>query len=279
MTIGPSNRVITILLPLFLSPLAACATARDSYVPPFARAPYEPISRETIVAIALREWRLFGSRTDAAPSANQDAPQEKPEREEGLWQRVGEYWWIGLDHPAAESRWTGKHDETGAVFPPDRDNEFPWSAAFVSYVMRIAGAGQRFPYAPDHAHYIDIAKNESLRPTSQWIISAERPDSYAPRDGDLVCEGREEASNLGFEDLPVGRYFPAHCDIVVDTSLPQEISLVGGNEQDAVMKRLVPVTAEGKLTSGGDYRWLVVLRLVGVPDKATSDLTTAPAGS
>jgi uncharacterized protein DUF2272 len=275
-TIGFPARFTQSLLLLFVLPLAACATARDSQVPPFARIPYEPISRQTIVAIALREWRLFGSRTEDTPLSNLDTQADKPERDEGLWQRIGEYWWLGLDHPALESKWTGKHDETGAVFPPDRDNEFPWSAAFVSYVMRIAGAGRRFPYAPDHAHYIDIAKQQSANPSSQWLISAERPDSYAPREGDLVCEGREEASNLGFDDLPVGHYFPSHCDIVVDTSVPQRISVVGGNEQDAVMKRAVPVAANGMLTSSADFKWLTVLRLVGVPDKASDDQTKLP---
>ena len=42
--------------------LAACAPAvpEDAHVPPFARVPYAPISRAAVVAIALREWRLFG---------------------------------------------------------------------------------------------------------------------------------------------------------------------------------------------------------------------------
>src|SRR5262249_48807486 len=117
--------------------LSACTTAPDAHVPPFARKPYEPISRDTIVAIALREWRLFGSPSDEVSSPS--ASTEKPERQPGIWQRIGEYWWLGLDAGAAESKWTGKHDENGAVFPPERDGDYPWSAAFVSYVMRIAG--------------------------------------------------------------------------------------------------------------------------------------------
>lgn len=245
--------------------------AADSHVPPFARVPYEPISRQAIAAIALREWRLFGSRTDdASPTTNGVLPL-KPERAEGLWQRVGEYWWIGLDHGSVEGKWTGKHDDTGAVFSPDRDGEFPWSAAFVSYVFRIAGAGRRFPYAPDHAHYIDIATREALRATGAWLITAERPEEYAPRIGDLICQGRDEATNLRFSDLPVGHYFPAHCSIVVDTSLPEEISVIGGNENDAVTIKHVPVTSDGRIAPSEVYHWLAVLRLKGVPDKNPAD--------
>jgi uncharacterized protein DUF2272 len=249
------------LLPV-VALLAACASIKpnDAQIPPFARVPYEPISRDAVVAIALREWRLFGSpMADDPQSQAAGGFHEKPERQQGLWQRVGEYWWLGVAGGTPESKWTGKHDEKGAVFPPDRDDAYPWSAAFVSYVMRIAGAGSRFPYAADHAHYIDIAKRQAQRGDSRWLITAERAEDYAPRLGDLVCRGRDEASNLTFDNLPAGRYFPAHCDFVVDSSASQQIAIVGGNDRDAVTMKRVPVTADGKLLA--PETWLVVLRL------------------
>ena len=43
----------------------------DAHVPPFAKVPYEPFSREAVVAIALREWRLFGQNV-ADPEADSD---------------------------------------------------------------------------------------------------------------------------------------------------------------------------------------------------------------
>ena len=127
------GRWVAIVLAVLLT---GCAT--DAHIPPFARAPYEPFSRQAVVAIALREWRAFGSAV--APSEATD----KPERAEGLWQRVGEYWWLGLGSSEPEARWTGKHDAAGHVFPPERDATYAWSAAFVSYVMRMAGAGAGF---------------------------------------------------------------------------------------------------------------------------------------
>jgi hypothetical protein len=153
------------------------------------------------------------------------------------------------------------------AFPVNEDPEFPWSAAFVSYVMRIAGAGPHFPYAPDHAHYIDIAKEMALGQASGWVITAERPSAYAPQPGDLVCFGRGRAASLTYDDLPAG-FFPAHCAIVVDTAVPGEISVIGGNVDDAVALTHLPVTPDGKL-AGPDgivldtrYPWLVVLRLL-----------------
>lgn len=248
--------------------LAACARP-DLHVPPFARVPYQPFSRIAVVAIALREWRLFGMPVDdAAPGTRPPpAPQDKPEREPGLWQRVGEYWWVGMPPGSFGSAWTGKHDGKGAVFPAGEDGDYAWSAAFIDYVMRIAGAGERFPYAADHAHYIDIARQMALGRASGWLVTAEPPDAYAPRPGDLICVGREWARDLTYADLPAGR-FPAHCDIVVDTAAPGEISVIGGNVDDAVTLKHVPVTADGRL-AGPDgvvldkrYPWMVVLRLL-----------------
>ena len=67
--------------------LSACAPppSADAHVPPFARIPYEPFSRDAVVAIALREWRLFGSPVDDDPpgSYRPATPDDKPERQQG----------------------------------------------------------------------------------------------------------------------------------------------------------------------------------------------------
>lgn len=257
------------LLPLLF--LSAClgSPMQDAHVPPFAKVPYEAFSREAVVAIALREWRLFGQNV-ADPEA--DATRViKPEREEGLWQRVGEYWWLGLNAGSPESGWTGKHDGHGAVFSPGIDGDYAWSAAFVSYVMRIAGAGQRFPYSADHADYINAARRVSLGLTTQWVVSAERVQDYAPRIGDLVCFGRGKARGLRYEDLPTTSLFTSHCDIVVETDVPGRISVIGGNVEDSVTMNTIPVTADGKLADPDGavldtrFPWMAVLRLL-VPE-------------
>jgi hypothetical protein len=255
-----------VILPLLL--LVACKGPEmpDAHVPPFAKVPYQAFSRAAVVAVALREWRLFGQNV-ADPDA-EATRVIKPEREEGLWQRVGEYWWLGLDAGSAESGWTGKHDGQGAVFAPEIDGDYAWSAAFVSYMMRIAGAGRRFPYSADHADYINAARRVSLGQTTQWVVAAERVQDYAPLPGDLVCFGRGSARGLRYEDLPTERLFTSHCDIVVDTAVPGRIAVIGGNVEDSVTMTYVPVTADGKL-AGPDgtvldtrFPWMTVLRLL-----------------
>ena len=252
-----------------VAPVALRSVDAAAHVPDFARKPYVPFSRIEAVAIAQREWRLFGQPIDDDPpdTRPQPLPDQKPERMPGLWERVGEYWWLGMDADRPEAAWTGKHDAFGYEFPASQDGLYAWSAAFVSYVMRSAGAGGRFPYSPSHATYINIARQQSLGQTGGWLVSAEAPDAYAPLPGDIVCAGRDTAARLRFDSLPTSGGFPAHCAIVVAID-PGQITIIGGNVDDAVTATHVPVTADGRLAMpGGDpvdtrYHWFVVLRVL-----------------
>ena len=243
--------------------LAACA-ASPSRVPAFVAKPYEPFVRANAIAIATREWRLFGSLIDEASLEGWEAgsPLEKPERLPGIWQRVGEYWWLGQNPDEAASAWTGKHDAGGAVFPFTDDERYAWSAAFISYVMRIAGAGDRFPYSPNHATYVNAAAAGRSS-----ILRAEPPESYAPKLGDLICRGRYRAADLTFRDLPTSYTWPGHCAVVV-SGTSGILDVIGGNVEDAVRLTHVPVTERGTLGNPGEpvldqrYRWFVVLRVL-----------------
>ena len=245
--------------------LAACAnTPPDAHVPNFAKRPFEPFSRADAIAIAQREWRLFGAPVDEATLP--DRGEDKPERLPGLWQRVGEYWWLGLNAGSPESAWTGKHDANGVVFDPSRDGDFAWSAAFVSYVMRIAGAGARFPYSASHHTYIDIAAQMAQGLRAGWAVRAEDPSETAPQPGDLICTGRGNARDLRFSNLPAGR-FTGHCDIVVEDT-PLGWAVIGGNVDDAVTMKHVPHDGAGRIVGpdGVSYDsrtpWMVVVAVL-----------------
>ena len=264
----------------FAAALCACAAPKpkpttgyqlpkDVQVPVFAKKPYEPLRREAVVAIAFREWRLFGQPVDdrAPDERSPFAAETMPERFEGLWQRVGEYWWLGLGPYEKAGAWTGKHDEWGVVFPPDQDDSFAWSAAFISYVMRIAGAGDGFPYSMNHSTYINTAKQMTDGTTSGYVIRAQRPEAYAPQPGDLICLGRGHSAALKYDDLPTSASFPGHCDFVVQKD-PGQLSVIGGNVDHAVTMKHVPVTADGMLATPDGvvldtrYPWMVVLQVV-----------------
>ena len=227
----------------------------DSHVPPFARWPYQPFSREAAIQIAYREWRAFGQ---PVVFPHTELPYDN-ERAEGLWQRVGEYWWLGLPAGAREQGFTGMHDQNGRMFAAQEDGNFAWSAAFVDYVMRTAGAGRRFPYSPTHSDYINAA-----RQSSGWVIAALHPSTYAPQRGDLICMSRGNR-RIQYADLPTGR-FPGHCDMVVSIR-PGSLDVIGGNVDNSVSMKHIPVTANGYLGNPDgtivdpDYAWFVVLRV------------------
>ena len=237
----------------------------DAHIPQFARWPYQRFSRAAAVQIALREWRAFGQPVVLPHS---ELPFDN-ERAEGLWQRIGEYWWLGLPIGWSEQGLTGIHDQNGRVFAAREDGNFAWSAAFIDYVMRMAGAGRRFPYSPTHADYINAARQNAAG-NSTIAITAERPESYAPQRGDLICMSRTRQP-IRFDDLPAGR-FPGHCDIVVEPrpgliDVPAVIDVIGGNVDNSVSMKRIPVTPDGRLAGPDgvvvdpDYPWFVVLRV------------------
>jgi hypothetical protein len=242
-------------------PPTAGAIPDDIHIPPFARWPYQRFSREAAVQIASREWRGFGQPV-AVP--NTRLPFDN-ERAEGLWQRVGEYWWLGLPMgSSADQNYTGIHDHSGAVFPVGRDGNYAWSAAFIDYVMRMAGAGRRFPYSPNHSDYINAARQRAAGQAASLVIVTERPERYAPQRGDLICMWRGRQP-VRFDDLPTGR-FPSHCDIVVATRAGS-LDVIGGNVDNSVSMKHVPVAPDGRLANPDgtivdpDHPWFVVIRV------------------
>ena len=252
---GPSRRR------LFLAFLLLTGCAADRHAPAFAQRDYAPFSRGAAVAVAMDEWRLWGMRVDDDGDAGYvQTDATMGERQPGLWQRVGEYWWEGMNAGEPDAAYTGKHDAEGRVFPVAANGEFAWSAAFISYVMRIAGAGAAFPYSPDHAFYINYAARAAEGRVADPLLIAEDPKTYAPRLGDLVCFGRGRARDLTFADLPTSYRFPAHCAIVVAGGMEQ-MAVIGGNVEDAVVMQHLHATAQG-LLAGNRETWFVVLRVL-----------------
>ncbi|MGI4795232.1 MAG: DUF2272 domain-containing protein [Janthinobacterium lividum] len=267
---------VTLRLAALLAPVlvAACATPKpvvdssggggirlglqsaDAQVPDYAKTPYEPFSRENAVAIALREWRAWGMQVNDAPPGPDLPLEARGDRQAGMWQRVGDYWWIGQDAGSQSSTWSGKYGDGGQEYraaPP------AWSAAFISYLMRSAGAGDRFPYSPLHATYINAAANGNA------VVSAQPPEIYPVQPGDLICYGRRGAQRLRFSDLPTSSFF-GHCDIVVGAAA-NELTVIGGNVTAGVTMKHVPVSEQGTLSTPDGtvldtrYPWFVVLHV------------------
>lgn len=118
----------------------------------------------------------------------------------------------------AESRWT--------------PTSVAWSSAFISYVMRLAGAGSNFKYSSSHSTYIrDAVKNRKTNNANPF--KAYRLNEKKVEVGDLVCYARQEGI-----DYDTTSSYKSHCDIVVEAD-NEEAKVIGGNVNNSVSKKTV----------------------------------------
>ncbi len=101
-----------------------------------------------------------------------------------------------------------------------------WSAAFISWVIKTAGAGKSFLYSGSHAQYIRDAKKAKGKDYNKayWLYDVA---VRQPQIGDIICNSRNN-SGLNFENADDGKDRFAHCDIVVEV-FDDKIYVIGGN--------------------------------------------------
>lgn len=183
--------------------------------------------KQKVKEIVEQEWAFF------------DRGQKK-EDEDGYYQRVGDYWREGLEIT----------DRDG------RDRQYRWSAAFVSWVMKNAGAGNHFKYSSRHSVYIRDAIQKRNNNDSNAAFKGYRLNEVNPQIGDLVCASSGE--DAGKVDYDTTTDYRAHCDIVIETK-QGEIDVIGGNVGDSVSKRTIKVNEKGMLIDTS-RPWFVVIK-------------------
>jgi|1048.fasta_scaffold37930_3 hypothetical protein len=114
-----------------------------------------------------------------------------------------------------------------------------WSATFVSYLMRQAGAGDNWKYSALHSDYIQAAKKN--RKNNVKTFQAFRKNETPVSVGDLICYPRQDGVTY---DTPGGYY--AHCDIITDIK-PGTAVTVGGNVSDSVKQSVYKLDGNNKV--------------------------------
>jgi hypothetical protein len=180
------------------------------------------------------------------------------------WQRVIEYW------RGSGLLWQGAGDCAYGDVPAPSCRAFvvdtPWSAAFVSWVLRKARL-PGFDGSASHLSYVRRAYREPF--LSPYRVAD--PQAAQVRTGDLLCYVRGTARTYGFGALATllsGNEpgLAMHCDVVVGITVAPDHArtahLVGGNVYDSVtMRRL-------RLTQGD--------RFADLPMRSASDPDCSP---
>lgn len=195
-------------------------------------------ARERLIDLAIQEWRAFDGQI----------VRFEGERERidpvGLWEDsrsgsalVAKYW------RAVAKPWAGT------------DCDKPWSAAFVSWVVREAGIPERsFPGGALHADYLRAIAGHSNGADKRFRLRD--PASYAPRPGDLICAPRGGSRPARFDQIDPEA--PMHCDIVISNENGQ-LDSIGGNVRNSVSRTLRAVDATGLAASAVDRPWQLVV--------------------
>ena len=212
-------------------------------------APMDEI-RQRIVDLAVQEWAFFGfivvDRSivqTSGPGQPRRRRWRRPDRIEsarvadsiaGYWTVTPEGGWIlGAQNRA----WNGPRG-VGSRW------RYPWSAAFVSWVMCEAGLGEAslFRRAVAHHVYIDqaIRARGADRPAAAFAAYDVGEAPVAP--GDLLCSARRPAyRSIAERRRQMGVGARTHCDIVVKVEPSRRrILAIGGNVRGAVSLKLLP---------------------------------------
>ena len=151
-------------------------------------------SSDSVAQAARAEWEKYGGKLEGAPD---------------MCKRIQDY-----------SQFIDGHRNWDCTASQGKG---PWSAIFVSFVVRSAGKSY-FPKATAHWQYIQAAfRGES------GMIAHRFGSTYAPKPGDLVCNSRG-GKRTTFETAQT-KPFSSHCDIVV-SNYKDIIYVVGGNTRN-----------------------------------------------
>lgn len=250
-------QLLRLLTMLFLLAFAASSLAADQ-CPLLRSRQSDPEVATRIAAAACDEhmrWRRPFITADGRLASSPIAEGESRglEGSGAPWRQVAMYWRDAglLGQTGASGASDCNYALTNAAYPGFGCRGFvidsPWSAAFISWVMRRAGV-PRFTVSGGHFDYVRTARRDPANSPYQFLD----PVSAVPAAGDLLCyvrtsrvyghEGLAKAIDGGANGLAM------HCDVVVAANPGGDAKawLVGGNVQQAVTMRVLNLNAGGR---------------------------------
>ena len=215
--------------------------------------------RQRIVQLAVQEWAFFGfavvDQSDDEETEPEPGPRRGRRRLDGgpesarVADSIAGYWAV-----SPGGAWILENQNTIWNRPGNASGRwrFPWSAAFISWVMcesGLSGADQ-FQRAIAHHSYIDqaIRAQGGAAPRAAFTAHEAGTSEIAP--GDLLCTARRPAyRTLAERRRQMGEGARTHCDIVVKVDDGAgHVLAIGGNVRGTVGLKILPAArTEGPL--------------------------------
>lgn len=124
--------------------------------------------------------------------------------------------------------------------------DVPWSAVFISWCVKEAGAtSTEFKFAMAHSVFVNKAIKNATNETG--VFRGHPITEYAPAVGDIIQYNRG-GGKVDFEFAKANTTYISHSVIVIETgqdSQGQFAFCIGGNESDSVRRSVVRLNAQG----------------------------------
>lgn len=139
----------------------------------------------------------------------------------------------------------------------------PWSAVFVSWCVRQAGAtATEFRFASAHSRFVHRAIQNFDRGVG--VFHGRTPADYAPKVGDILQNNRgRHGYDYGY--ARTHENYESHSAIVIEVGYDTKgryLRTVGGNESDSVGLKEVRLSTKGMVKNDGGLYIAVVEALL-----------------
>jgi hypothetical protein len=152
---------------------------------------------------------------------------------------------------------------TGAI---KYDGTSPWSAAFISYIIKDAAPiPDDFKYSAEHSEYIVNARGNN----KSWKAYSTKDSNIVLQIGDLLCYARNGDTPISVDLKDFASNQSSHCDCVTEIDLGKSAKAIGGNLGKTVAFSNINLNANGSVN---DKNRTVILRFEPVSN--TQSLST-----
>jgi N-acetyl-anhydromuramyl-L-alanine amidase AmpD/lysozyme family protein/endonuclease/exonuclease/phosphatase family metal-dependent hydrolase len=175
-------------------------------------------------------------------------------------------------------------DEIG-IDRPDSIDDFAWSATFISWCIKAAGATPtEFKFSPTHAVFVRAAIANA--DAENGMFRARPVEAYAPKLGDLIHRNRN-GGTITYKQARTRSNYESHSAIVVELAEHNGSRFavtIGGNEGNSIRRKRVPLTSDGHVQQSSGNPYIAVIENLktetatqhGGMHRETAELASAP---